>query len=965
MHLGFATRQNSLGFRALGAGSFVARLGVASALCVAPTFGQASTHALRFFGTGANQQDRARIPIDDDQAGPDASAVCDVGADAFSIEFWIRGTLAANPTSASGGDQSFPDERWRDGNIVLDRGIVGGSQRTFGVSVAGGFVRFGTGRGDGPNADATPNTIEGNQTVLDGAWHHVALVRYGQNGRKVIYVDGQLDFASATGASTADISYPDDGVPSSGSIWNPYLGIGGDKFDTTPGQHAFHGEIDELRVWHSNRTQSSINSDMHRVLAPDTPLLLADYRFEEGSGTALHSACNSPAPVGELVQGVAGNGEWTAYATNPNDTAPVFNGALPPGFERSLVASGLIEPTGLVCAPDGRIFVAQRGGAILAARTTTTSVTTLLQLNVNLEFGERGLDGIALDPRFPQNGFVYVFYTTTEPRDRVSRFTVQGDTIAASSEVVLWQHPATSSQIHHGGALAFGLDGKLYIAVGDQDNSANAPLLSTPSGKILRLNKDGSIPSDNPFLATPGALPEIWARGLRNPFRMTFDPTRGTLWIGDVGGNGDTSWEEIERGVAGADYGWPTQEGPVCYSGNCATITPATYQYRHDDPAFAVGLHGGSVIAGAVYRGTQFPAEYRGNLFIADYANRWIRRLVFDAAGHVIADPVFLPGPEAGPVVGLSVGSDGALYYVAYGVPWLPPAEASRLYRIAYTGSANQAPLAVASASKTNGLPPLRVQFKGSASSDPDQGPGALTYHWDFGDGAMSSEADPAHTYASAGVYDAVLIVSDGASSTQAVAVRITCGNAPVGVITSPIDGSQYVAGQTITFAATATDVEDGALPDRAFSWQVLLMHSAHTHPFFGPVNSGHTGTFTIPVSGHGPSDTHYDVILRVHDSNGLEHVSTVSIYPTPTPVTFETTPTAIPLTIDGQPETTPLSISSLVGFQHVAVAPPTYVMGTQTLVFWRWTNGATTNTTTWTAPAGGGALRAIYRLRP
>ena len=156
---------------------------LALGLLAAPAFGQASAHALRFHGTGANQEDRARIRIDDDQAGPDASSACDVGADAFSIEFWIRGVLALNPTTASGGGQSFSDERWRDGNIVLDRGIVGGSQRTFGVSLAGGFVRFGTGRGDGASADAAPNTVEGHLPVLDGAWHHVALVRFGQNGR--------------------------------------------------------------------------------------------------------------------------------------------------------------------------------------------------------------------------------------------------------------------------------------------------------------------------------------------------------------------------------------------------------------------------------------------------------------------------------------------------------------------------------------------------------------------------------------------------------------------------------------------------------------------------------------------------------------------------------------------------------------------------------------------------------------
>jgi len=126
-------------------------------------FGQSSQFALRFHGTGMNQQDRVRIPIDDDGPGPDASAVCDVGEGSFSLDFWMRGLLADNATFNDGGDVESFDFRWIDGNIIIDRDIWGDSEADWGVSIAGGFLRFGTGPGDPPGAN-THNTIEGTRS---------------------------------------------------------------------------------------------------------------------------------------------------------------------------------------------------------------------------------------------------------------------------------------------------------------------------------------------------------------------------------------------------------------------------------------------------------------------------------------------------------------------------------------------------------------------------------------------------------------------------------------------------------------------------------------------------------------------------------------------------------------------------------------------------------------------------------
>ncbi|MDZ4772887.1 MAG: PQQ-dependent sugar dehydrogenase [Planctomycetota bacterium] len=928
-------------------------------------FAQASTHALRFSGTGANQLDRLRFRIDDDQPGPDASAPCDLGSFEFSFEFWIKGNLADNPTTTGAGDQSRSDRSWREGNIVIDRGIFAGSEREFGVSIAGGHVRFGTGRGDGANQDPTPNTLEGSTNVLDGAWHHVVVSRALPNGFKIIVVDGVLDIASPPNVSNADLSYPNDGLALQAHPYDSWLVIGADKFDTVPGQRAFKGVIDELRAWRFRRTPAAINADFMRVIPPDTPGLVASWRFEEGTGTIVHDLSAVVSPNGELVAGLLGNGEWTSYAIDPASCAPIVSTSLPQGFERQLIAGGFVEPTTLVLLPDGRIFVGERTGAIRVVQNGNLLGTPLVQLPTNVNLAERGLLGLVLDPRFAENGWIYAFYTTQAARDRVSRFTLEGDSLKVASEFVVWEHTAVSSAIHHGGALVFDAEGYLYISVGDQGDSTTSQPLTNYGGKILRLNPDGSVPSDNPFVQVPGALPEIYASGFRNPFRMHWDADRKLMWVGNVGGNQPNSWEELDVLESGANYGWPDEEGPNCWTGQCANFTPARHRWRHDDPAYAPTQPGSAIVAGPVCTSSVFPPEYRGNVFVADYANAWIRRLVLDGSGQVVADPMFVPAPDAGPVVDMKFGADGALYYVSWGLPWLPPVEGSRLWKIVYTNSTNVAPIAVSKMTQRGASVPLHVFFDGSASSDPDGGPGALTHHWDFGDGATATQPRLRHIFANRGAYDVVLTVSDGASSRSAAPLRVVVGNAPVVTIASPAPNSRYLAGQTITFSGTANDVEDGPLLASALSWQVLLVHGLHEHPFLGPINGVAGASFVVPTTGHEPADTHYSIVLTARDSDGIESTRTVAIFPVVTNVSFHTLPEGIPLSIDAESRGTPFLTPSLAGFQHHLVAPLIATIAGQPYVFVQWSNGATSPTIDWPAPAQGGMLRAFYRLPP
>ena len=239
-------------------------------------------------------------------------------------------------------------------------------------------------------------------------------------------------------------------------------------------------------------------------------------------------------------------------------------GAVPTGFQNEIILSNLSEPTGATFAPDGRLLVIERGGTIRVAQPGATQVdpTPLLQLtNINISGGERGLVGLALDPGFASNGFYYVFYTAASPlRDRVSRFTANGNTAVPGSELGVWEDIETAADYHHGGAVEIGPDGLLYVSTGDFFGSGQeSQLLTSYRGKILRIGTDGSVPTDNPFFDGGGPnLDPVWARGLRNPFRMSFDQVTGRLYIADVGSNSTRPrWKK-------STSAWPapTTDGP-------------------------------------------------------------------------------------------------------------------------------------------------------------------------------------------------------------------------------------------------------------------------------------------------------------------------------------------------------------------------------------------------------------------
>jgi glucose/arabinose dehydrogenase len=343
-----------------------------------------------------------------------------------------------------------------------------------------------------------------------------------------------------------------------------------------------------------------------------------------------------------------------------------------PGFTDTQLLNDLGTPAAMTFAPDGRLFILDQTGTIRIYNNGQLLATPFLSLSVD-DANERGLLGLAFDPNFASNNYLYIYYTAlvSPRRNRISRFTANGDVVQPGSEVILTELDPLSATNHNGGTIAFGADGKLYAAVGDGGSDATeAQDLTSRFGTILRINADGTIPTDNPYYnATTGDNRAIWALGLRNPFIIDFDRVTGDLFINDVGAG---SYEEINQGQAGANYGWPNTEG-FAESGD-------TLPTNYTEPLYVYENFGAqcAITGGEFYRPQtpQFPNTYVGDYFFTDFCAGWMRRYdietdtVFDFASNL-----------TGSLVDIETAPDGSLYYLDIG---------GSLNRIAFTSDVNQ-----------------------------------------------------------------------------------------------------------------------------------------------------------------------------------------------------------------------------------------------------------------------------------
>ena len=796
----------------------------------------------------------------------------------------------------------------------------------------------------------------GTAILTVGRWTHLALTYDGANLR--FYVDGALTGTTPTTGSIASSATA--------------LTIGSDPFY---GQY-YAGLIDEIRIYNTALTQAQIQYDME---TPITGGLSDDHTpptvtiSSPAAGAQVTDIVNITADADDesgvagvqfFVDNVAvGAEDATAPYGLSWDSRTVANGAhtltaaardpagnvavsTPVGvnvtntnyFTNEILATGFALPTNIEFLPDGRMLVVELAGTIkvLPPPYVQPSPIPFLQLtNIGSAGVQQGIYDIALDPAFTTNHYYYVFYTLGSPnRDRLSRFTANSSLTGtvAGSEMVLYQDPQDANAEHHGGAIVFGNDGKLYFTTGEHFDPAVAQSLSNPRGKIHRINPDGTIPTDNPFFDGNGPnVDSVWARGLRNPFRAYYDAPTGRLFIGDVGGNDDsTAKEEIDLGVAGANYAWP----------NCEGICGAPYR----DPDPHLGPQRPRLLGHGRLRLPRQPVSelLPGQLLLCrlhaelDQApdvrcERERQRRLQLRAGQRL-------GRRSVRRYRLSDRRSGRS----------PLLRRSRLLGHRRDVRSQQDP--------TDPLQPVEPGACGGRSSVDDLGAGTARRELlerrlvRSGGSAAGLFVDirrrlelvgcqPDPRYVQAGNYTARLTVSDGVNSTLSPPIAISVGSAPTPTILTPHDGDTFRAGDVISFSGDATDTEDGSLPASAYSWSIDFLHEGHVHPAI-PQTGVKSGSFTIPTTGHDFSGlTRYRVTLTVTDSDGLTASRSVLVWPQKVNLTFNTVPAGLTLYLDGIAKVTPFVDDALIGFNQVVEARSQTSGGTA-YTFASWSDG-------------------------
>ncbi|MFI7386331.1 carbohydrate-binding protein [Streptomyces sp. NPDC049813] len=662
-----------------------------------------------------------------------------------------------------------------------------------------------------------------------------------------------------------------------------------------------------------------------------------------------------------------------AVAQPPDRPAVDAQAAIPAGdyqqVQLAVGAAELGEAMSLAVLPDRAVVHTARDGTL---RYTDAAGNTKVAGKLDVyTHDEEGLQGVAADPGFASNRYLYLYYSpklSTPSGDapttgsaatfeawkghlNLSRFTLKTDgTLDMASEKVVLEVPNDRGQCCHvGGDIDFDAAGNLYLTTGDDtnpfDSAGYAPIdertdrnpqfdaqrssgnTNDLRGKVLRIKPTAAggytVPAGNLFApGTAKTRPEIYAMGFRNPFRMSVDKATGTVYLGDYGPDagatdatrGPSGQVEFNRITAPGNYGWPYctgtntasetygeyafPSGPsagkyACGSGPAnnsfrntgqATLPaarPAWIRYAGDagsPPEFGSGSE--SPMGGPVYRydagldsAVKFPQSLDGRFFAGEYGRKWIKAIEVKADGSPGAIEDF---PWTGTqVMDQAFGPDGALYVLDYGTG----ANNQALYRIEYLAGSNRNPIAKAAADKVSGAVPLTVAFSSAGSSDPEGK--ALSYAWDFGDGATSTAANPSHTYTTKGTFRPTLTVRDPEGLTGTASLVVTSGNtAPTVTLQTPGDGALFSFGDTVPFRVTASDPEDGTVDCAKVKVTYLLGHDQHRHQI--TQNTGCTGSITVPTDGeHDSAANIYGVFdAEYTDGAGLTTHSTRILQP-------------------------------------------------------------------------------------
>lgn len=663
---------------------------------------------------------------------------------------------------------------------------------------------------------------------------------------------------------------------------------------------------------------------------------------------------------------------------------PLLSASLPLGFAEVQLATGL-DPSAMEFAPDGRLFVLEKPGRVRIVKNDTLLPTPFLTLATD-NYNERGLSGIAFDPGFATNGFVYLYYTVlngvpgASTHNRVIRVTADPsnpDRVLNGSQITLLDLDAIASDqaIHMGGGMFF-REGKLYIGTGEAGVGSRSQSLTSLMGKILRINPDGSIPSDNPYYsATTGNFRAIYALGLRNPFSFDVQPGSGLVYINDVGGHSG-SYEEINPLIAGANYGWPDRAG---FSPVGQTI------YQNPVHAYPPGGHNsGYAICGGVFYNPattgpgRFPDLYTGLYFFGDYVNRWIR--TFNPATSEVTQfstdhhrPLAFRINATGAFYMLTRGNEnngsvdnnttsnvGIIWKIVHTASNLPSISANPMSTLVSVG-------APASFSVSySGSAPYQIRWQRNGVDLP-------------GEPWVTSSTTATYTLPSAQLTDhgakfrCVITNSGGSITSQEATLTVTSRQPPNVEIISPSADRAYSGGETITFSGLATDPQDGLLPASALTWRVDFHHDTHTHPALPPVTGVGQGSFLVSNLDHGVN-VWYRISLTATNSAGLSRTIHREIFPKFVNITLASQPPGMRVKLDTQEHITPYTYQGIAGMLRSleAIDP----QGAQGMIhsFDSWSHGAAashtfvtpstdTTLTAWFHREEGGGITRDYWL--
>lgn len=572
-------------------------------------------------------------------------------------------------------------------------------------------------------------------------------------------------------------------------------------------------------------------------------------------------------------------------------------------FTKVILDQKLEEPMELALLPDGNVLFIERRGNVKIYDQELKKTEVIATIPVNTKYrnkegreseAEDGLLGVILDPGFEKNHWIYFYYSAagTEPKNILTRYELHGKKLDEALKKIILEVPVQREQCcHTGGSMAFDNEGNLYLSTGDNSNphaTGYSPIDERPErspwdaqksaantndlrGKILRIRPepDGTytIPKGNLFpQGTAKTRAEIYAMGMRNPFRISVDKKTGYLYWGDVGpdagkdsvGHGPKAYDEINQARKPGFFGWPyfvgdnkayykrdfatnqysalfDAEKPTNTSPNNTGMTDlppaqkAFIWYPYDNSAeFPItGKGGRTAMAGPVFYAADFtkaqrafPDYYDGKLFIYEWMRGWIMAVTMDEEGNYVAMEHFMPNHKFSNPMDMEFSKDGDLYLLEYGTAWFQGNDDARLVRIEYT-EGNRKPVVQVASDKTKGAVPMTVNFSSAGTLDHDRD--ELNYEWAIvakNDKKLATLKDehPVYTFNEAGTYTVNLTVKDPKGEQSTAAIEIQAGNEPPELTFEIVRGNNtfFFPGQSFDYDVKVNDKEDGSLESGA-----------------------------------------------------------------------------------------------------------------------------------------------------